>query len=84
MPNIRIERASKSASPLPQNRDRLAQATQRFHAHAVLPPNLLGNRDVTLVAVEKRFDHESAVSCPRADGIAIDELVPDSAGLGID
>ena len=76
MPNI-------IASGLPQNRDRLAQVTQRFHAHAVLPPNLLGNRDVTLIAVEKRFDHESAVSCPCADGIAIDKLVPESAGLGI-
>src|SRR4029077_10162848 len=75
---------SKIASLLPQNGDRLAQVTQRFHAQAVLPPNFFGDRDVTLVAVEKRFDHESAVSCPCADGIAVNELVPRSAGLGID
>ena len=59
------------------------QVTQQLHGCSVFPPNLFGDRDMIFVAVDKRFDCESAVIGPRSDGITIEELVQVSAGLAI-
>jgi len=68
---------------LSQDRHRLAQVSERFRACSVLPSNFFGNRNMRFVAIEKGFDHESAMTCPCSNGVAIDKLNPEPAGLAL-